>query len=78
MTGLSSTATVEGEGTVTWSFYDDYGVIQHINIKAYYIPSRSVRLFIPQHYFQQEKSGSFKIDAQGCVFTFESGKTLTF
>ena len=33
ITGLSSTVEVEGEGTVLWSFYDDYGVIQHIKLK---------------------------------------------
>ena len=30
ITGLSSTVEVEGEGTVVWSFYDDYGVMHHI------------------------------------------------
>ena len=47
MTGLSSTAQVEGEGMVNWSFYDDYGVIQHVKVKANYIPSSTVRLFSP-------------------------------
>ena len=78
ITGLSSTVEVEGEGTCVWSFYDDYGVIQHIKIKAYYIPSSPVRLFSPQHYFKQEKGGSFKIDGDGYVFTFASEKALTF
>ena len=61
-----------------WSFYDDYGVIQHIKVKAYYIPSSPVRLFSPQHYFKKEKGGSFMIDRDGCVFTFSSKKTLSF
>ena len=78
MSGLSFTSKVEGEGIVEWSFYDDYGVIQHVRVNANYIPSCTVRLFSPQHYFQQEKSGNFKIDANGCVFTFASGKTLSF
>ena len=58
ITGLSSTVEVEGEGTVWWSFYDDYGVIHHIKVKAYYIPSSPVRLFIPRHYFKQERMGA--------------------
>ena len=37
-----------------------------------------MRLFSPQHYFKQEKGGSFKIDGDGCVFTFASKKALTF
>ena len=77
ITGLSSTVEVEREGTVLWSFYDDYGVIQHIQVHAYYIPASPVRLFSPQHYFRQEKGGNFRLDADGCVFTFASNKTLT-
>ena len=68
---------VGGEGTVLWSFYDDYGVIQHIQVYAYYIPTSPVRLFSPQHYFRQEKGGNFRLDADGCVFDFVSNKTLT-
>ena len=78
ITGLSSTVEVEGEGAVLWSFYDDYGVIQHIKVKAYYIPSSPVRLFSPQHYFKQEKGGSFKINGYGYVFTFASNKRISF
>ena len=72
ITGLTSTVEVEGEGTVLWIFYDDYGVIRHVKVKAYFIPSSPVRLFSPQQYFRQEKGGSFKIDGDGCVFTFAS------
>ena len=57
MTGILSTAKVEGEGNVNWTFYDDYGAIKHVTVKACYIPSITVRLFSPQHYFKQEKSG---------------------
>ena len=76
--GISSTVKVEGEGTVLWSFYDDYGVTQHVQVHAYYIPASPMRLFIPQHYFRQEKGGNCRLDADGCVFTFASNKTLTF
>ena len=36
-----------------------------------------MRLFSPQHYFKQEKGGSFKIDGDGCVFTFASNKRIS-
>ena len=49
-----------------------------IEVRAYYIPTSSVRLFSPQSYFVQEGGGSMKIDKDGCKFTFVSGKTLTF
>ena len=38
MTGISSRAQVEGEGNVNWTFYDDYGVVQNVKVRAYYIP----------------------------------------
>ena len=37
-----------------------------------------MRLFSPQHYFRQEKGGSFKINGDGCVFTFVSNKRISF
>ena len=49
-----------------------------IEVKAYYVPTSSVRLFSPHSYFVQEGSGSMQIDKDGCNFTFVSGKTLTF
>ena len=42
------------------------------------MPSSTVIVFSPQHYFKQEKGGGFRMDDKGCVFTFLSGKTLTF
>ena len=83
MTGLSSKAEIKGAGKVKWEFRDDFGVSQVILVEAYYIPTSSARLLSPQSYFQQEKRkgnihGSFKVTAEGCIFTFSSGKTLTF
>ena len=46
ITGLSSHAKVEGEGTVRWNFYDDYGVLQKVQIKVYYIPTSKVRILV--------------------------------
>ena len=78
MQGLGATVQVQGEGKVRWIFKYDYGVSQEVDIKAYYIPTSSVRLFSPQSYFIQESAGWFSLDKDGSVFTFTSGKTLTF
>ena len=74
MTSLSSESQVEGEENVNWSFYDDYRVIKNVKIKACYTPSRTVRVFSPQHYFKQEKSTSFRMNNKGHVIMFASGK----
>ena len=58
--------------------YDDYGVLQRVKVKTYYIPTSNVRLFSPQSYFQSENGGSFMLNSKGCIFTFVSSKTLTF
>ena len=47
MQGLGPSAQAHGEGRVNWMFKDDYGVTQEINVKAYCIPTSSVRLFNP-------------------------------
>ena len=52
-------------------------------MELYYGPSSLFILLSPQSYFQQEKlqgnsQGSFKVTVEGFIFTFSSGKTLTF
>ena len=47
MTGLNSTAEVEGEGVVEWMFRDDYGISQTIQTKSFFNPYSKVRLFSP-------------------------------
>ena len=61
MAGLGTPAQIDEEGIVSWKVKDDYGVTQVIKIKAYYIPSSSIRLFSPQSYFIQEKGGEFNL-----------------
>ena len=75
MIGLSSKAEIKGAGKVKWEFRDEFGVSQIILVEAYYIPTSSDRFLSPQSYFQQEKRkgsihGSFKVTAEGCMFTF--------
>ena len=68
MNGLSSKASVEAEEMVAWHFLDDYGVTQRVKVRAFYVPSRCVRLFSPQDYFKTTKSGnhgSFYSNADG-------------
>ena len=67
-----------GEGTVRWTFRDDYGCAQNIRVKAYHVPTSNVRLFSPQSYFAHEQKGSFHMTMDGATFTFGSGSTLTF
>ena len=33
MNGLGATSKVTGEGTITWTFRDDYGVEKYIQVK---------------------------------------------
>ena len=61
-----------------WNFYDDYGVLQRVQVKSYYIPTSNVRLFSPQSYFRQENGGSFILNTKDCVFTFVTGENLAF
>ena len=55
---------------------------QTILVEAYYVPSSSVILLIPQYFIQEQSKGntqeSFTVKTEGCVFTFGSGKTITF
>ena len=50
---LGSTVSMEGEGTVRRVFQDGYGVKQVIRVKSCYIPTSTVRLFVPQQHLKQ-------------------------
>ena len=78
MNGLGATVNVVGEGTIGWSFRDDYGVKRKVQVKEYIVPASKVRLFSPQAYFIQEDGGSFSMDKDGSLFHFVKGGTLTF
>ena len=78
MNGMSSSAPVEGEGSVSWDLVDDYGVTQQARIKAFLVPASKVRIFSPQVYFQQYGSESFTLTAKDCVFIFTSESPLSF
>ena len=49
-----------------------------MQVHACYTTASTLKLFSPQHYFRQEKGGNFRLDSDGCVFTFASKKTLAF
>ena len=69
---LGATVKVKDEVTVQWGFKDDYGTSQVVQVKAYYIPTSTVRFFSPQSYVIQEKGDGYKLTEDGSVFTFVS------
>ena len=75
---LCAAVNVVGEGTIGWSFRDDYGVKKKVQVKAYLVPASKVILFSPQAYFIQGNGGSFSMDKDWSLFHFTKGGTLTF
>ena len=78
MKGLPGSVKIQWYSLVKRSTKDKYGVTQHLQVNAYYIPSSSVRLFSPQDYFKHEGTGSFKMDTNGCTFKFATGHEISF
>ena len=77
--GLSSKAKVAGEGTVEWTIYDVNGVIKTVRVRAYYVPSATIRLFSPQVYFHENKGkGKLEINATTALLHLPEGGQLEF
>ena len=47
-------------------------------MKVYHVPTSSVRVFIPQRYFSEEKKSSFHMTVCRVIFTFGLVSALTF
>jgi hypothetical protein len=58
LNNISGTTAVVGQGTIEWNIQDAKGVVKPIQTTAYYIPQATIRLFSPQVYIKQDKSGT--------------------
>lgn len=47
MNGLGSKVKIVGEGTVSCSFRDDYGVIKKVKVKAHQVPANKSAYSVP-------------------------------
>jgi hypothetical protein len=76
--GLNGTAKVVGIGEVEWMVVDLLGVIRKVRTVAYYVPEASIRLFLPQTYFQEKNAGQLLINANKMTLTLHDGSDLQF
>jgi len=78
LNGLTSSTTAAGEGKVEWTVCDALGTTRTIQTKALYVPSATIRLFSPQSYFQENASGSLRLDSTGVQFTLFDDMKLEY
>jgi hypothetical protein len=57
--GISAHTNVEGEGTVCWTILDALGQVHQLRTKGYYVLGTKIRLFSPQHYFEESTNNPF-------------------
>jgi hypothetical protein len=74
--GISTGTSIEGVGTVSWTFKDVFGTIKIIETHAYHIPDAGVRLFSPKVYFQEQQAGSYLMNSTNTVITTADDCTL--
>lgn len=60
--GIQTSSPVMGAGQVHWKLQDITGNVQTISTFELYLPTAHVRLFSPQHYFRNSKSGNVILD----------------
>ena len=82
LSGITSTATCQGRGTVKFTVLDDNGIEKEIITQALYVPEAKVRLLSVQRYCLNVKNGAqFTVNESGCTFKFpttQGGGRLTF
>ena len=78
ITGLDSTTTVAGIGTIQWTIQDATGTVKFIRCEAYYVPNATIRLFSPQQFFQERGGGHLYSDKDRTLLTLDDGATLEF
>jgi hypothetical protein len=76
--GISATAQVVGQGLVKWPIWDLFGRVRVIQIMAYYVPDATIRLFIPQVYFQENEKGSCDVQGTRVIVNMQDGSALEF
>ena len=76
--GLLATTKIKGIWSVRWLICDSNGTLTSIETTAYLIPEADIRLFSPQAYFNENKSGSFTMDPNGTVLTLPKQLSLCF
>jgi hypothetical protein len=78
ITGLNSTSTIKGVGTVEGSSCDVFGTIRVIRTPAYYVPDATIRLFSPQTYFKENGHGECRVNSTGTSLELADGSMLEF
>ena len=84
MRQLGVNAKLVCEGLIKLCFNDDFGVLQHIQARAYLVSSVPITLFSPQSHFKKVRSenggskSSFTLNSDGFIFAFSSGKIMSY
>ena len=59
-----ATSVIKGQGTVLWSVHDERGMLRHLKLKAYHIPSSTTRLLSTSSLLNTYKGETITIDAK--------------
>ena len=76
--GLLATTKIKGIWSVRWCICDSNGTSTSIETTAYLIPEADIKLFSPQAYINENKSGSFTMDPNGTVLTLPNQFSFCF
>ena len=76
--GLKGSVNIVGEGTVSWKIKDAVGNVRVLQTTAFYVPSAPIRLFSPQAYFREHRSGSITLDQTGAKLILADHTHLQF
>ena len=59
-----ATSPIKGQGTVLWSVHDERGMLRHLKLKAYHIPTSTTRLLSTSSLLNTYKDETITVDAR--------------
>ena len=75
---MNGSTKVLGQGLVKWKVEDMAGVKRNIEIRAYFVPEASIRLFSPQAYIGNHPTSLLCLDKEGARLLLYCGTLLRF
>ena len=75
--GIAGGLSVQGMGTVEWTFQCEDGSAKVIIVKAFYVPDLKTRLFSPQQFFQESQGGALTLEHNHAKFQWKDNTVLT-
>ena len=76
MEGIASQFLSKQKGTILYEVINDQGGISVLQCEGYYLPDLKIRLFSPQTFLQEHKTGRYSLEWDKSIFELPNGDRI--